>query len=474
MSNLSSLKNIQIIFRFPAYLGCEIEPENPRERLYTVLWYKDEDGEPIYTYDARTSDRLAPKHWSEEEPRGFGGRARLVISPHPAQLVVSTVRASDAGLYRCRVDFKSSQTRNSMVTLSIISPPTEVKINYHGQQVVGPAVGPVTEGTTVSLTCVSSGSPGPSLAWYRDGLLVDATAEQEESESETVVSNTINIHNVSQRETLATFTCRASNNNQTRPVEASVRLRVNFPPKDVKIVGLPASLVAGKAQTVRCVSVGSRPAASLTWWRDGQFLGRPTEVYSQEAGGVTSSVMEIIFTREDHTKTVVCRAENKYIPGSSIEASVSLDIKFPPKVRLQWGANINGERIGEGQDIYLECLSEANPPVSRIVWLHDNYRVEPSKSDSVVITGHSLVIQSVTPRHSGNYSCVTTNSQGDAVSESLAVRVRFRPVCLQPDQQTVFLPLNLQAEVLCQVQSDPPPTFWWWTFNNTHQLDQVS
>ena len=292
-------------------MACEIEPENPREQLYTVLWYKNEDGEPIYTYDARTSDLLTPKHWSEQEPRGFGSRARLEIYPHPAQLEIQSVVAEDAGQYRCRVDFKSSQTRNSLVTLSIISPPTEVKIQWEGEEVRGPTVGPVTQGDTVSLTCLSEGSPSPRLAWYRDGLLVDATSEQHD----TMVSNTINLHQVGERETTASFTCRAENNNQTRPVSRTVRLRLNFPPVDVRIVGLgggqgEASLLAGKAQSILCVSVGSRPAATITWWKDGQFQGRPTEVFSQE-GAVTSSTLNIILTSHDNNKSLVCRAENK-------------------------------------------------------------------------------------------------------------------------------------------------------------------
>ena len=85
-----------------------------------------------------------------------------------------------------------------------------------------------------------------------------------------------------------------------------------------------------------------------------------------------------------------------------------------------------------------------------------------------------FVIQSVAPRHSGNYSCVASNSQGDAVSQSLQLRVKFKPVCSQSDTQTVFLPLSVQAEVLCRVTAHPPPSFWWWTFNNSHHLDQVT
>ena len=37
-----------------ANLPCEIEAEAPGEQLYTVLWYRTGDGEPIYTYDARS------------------------------------------------------------------------------------------------------------------------------------------------------------------------------------------------------------------------------------------------------------------------------------------------------------------------------------------------------------------------------------------------------------------------------------
>ena len=180
-------------------LPCEIEPEDPGEQLYIVLWYKDDDGEPIYTFDARSGSGSA-SHWSEEQPVVFGSRARLVISPHPAQLVIDTVRPGDAGLYRCRVDFKSSQTRNSMITLAIISPPSEVTIRHRSTEVTGSSVGPVTAGDTVTLSCLAMGAPSPTIAWYRDGMLVDATSETQDI----VVVNTMNIHKVGHKEPTTT------------------------------------------------------------------------------------------------------------------------------------------------------------------------------------------------------------------------------------------------------------------------------
>ena len=81
-----------------------------------MLWYKDDDGEPIYTYDART-DSQSPSHWSEDQPRGFGPRARLVISPHPAQLGIENIVSGDAGVYRSRMYIEKKDRFNKMIGL---------------------------------------------------------------------------------------------------------------------------------------------------------------------------------------------------------------------------------------------------------------------------------------------------------------------------------------------------------------------
>ena len=121
-------------------------------------------------------------------------------------------------------------------------------------------------------------------------------------------------------------------------------------------------------------------------------MSQSAEVYSEDTG-VTSSSLSIILTREDNQRSLRCQAENKLIPGSSIQSSLQLEVRFPPRVSLRWGANIDGANIAAGQDIYMECVSSANPPVSRIQWLHDGYRVEASRGQGVLISGLSLVIQ---------------------------------------------------------------------------------
>lgn len=57
--------------------------------------------------------------WSDGN--AFGSRAYFVTGKRPAAaLQVEAVELKDAGVYRCRVDFRNSPTRNFQVNLSVI------------------------------------------------------------------------------------------------------------------------------------------------------------------------------------------------------------------------------------------------------------------------------------------------------------------------------------------------------------------
>ena len=70
-----------------------------------------------FRYDARDPSVNATL-WSENPPRGFGTRAHF--DPDHVKLYVDSVKAHEGGLYRCRVDFLRSQTRNVLVNLTVI------------------------------------------------------------------------------------------------------------------------------------------------------------------------------------------------------------------------------------------------------------------------------------------------------------------------------------------------------------------
>lgn len=68
--------------------------------------------------DARERDFSQAERWSDDTV--FGSRAYFLVDKYPAALGVENVQEGDESVYRCRVDFKVAQTRNSKVNLTVI------------------------------------------------------------------------------------------------------------------------------------------------------------------------------------------------------------------------------------------------------------------------------------------------------------------------------------------------------------------
>ena len=58
------------------------------------------------------------RDWADK--KSLGGRAHFDLQASPAELVIDSVKADDEGLYRCRVDFKKSPTRNARTNLTVV------------------------------------------------------------------------------------------------------------------------------------------------------------------------------------------------------------------------------------------------------------------------------------------------------------------------------------------------------------------
>lgn len=74
----------------------------------------------FYSYDSRDKSSKEASHWSDD--RTVGGRVSFELGSgkYPARLTLQAVKDSDGGLYRCRVDFKKSPTRNQNVNLTVL------------------------------------------------------------------------------------------------------------------------------------------------------------------------------------------------------------------------------------------------------------------------------------------------------------------------------------------------------------------
>lgn len=102
----------------PAYLPCDISTNRNGDSVNLVLWYRDDIDASVYSIDARDRDFEFAERWSDDAV--FSNRAYFLPDKKPAELGIDRIRKEEAGVYRCRVDFRIGRTRNSKVNLTVI------------------------------------------------------------------------------------------------------------------------------------------------------------------------------------------------------------------------------------------------------------------------------------------------------------------------------------------------------------------
>ncbi|CAB3374611.1 Hypothetical predicted protein [Cloeon dipterum] len=389
-----------------------------------VLWFKAADGgEPLYSYDLRgRKGSNNPKLWSS--PNGFGPRARFQTETTPAVLQVDSLTTDDEGLYRCRVDFKNSPTRNLKINLTVIVPPERPVIFDAIRRDRAKILEPYNEGSDVHLICeVSGGRPRPELKWFLENTLIDDSYEHRPGD---LTVNHMVFPNIGRQHLNSRLICVASNTHLNEPAMKAVVLDINLKPIAVNIVTKEKHVSADKRYEVECKASGSRPEAVITWWKGSRQIKRITKNFAED-GNHTISILTFVPGIDDDGKYLTCRAENPSIPESALEDKWRLDVQYAPLLTLQMGSTLNADDIKEGDDVYFECHIKANPKIYKKIWLHNNREIVQNVSAGVIISDNSLVLQGVTRFNAGYYTCIASNSEGKGSSNPVELRVMCRP-----------------------------------------------
>lgn len=133
-----------------------------------------------------------------------------------------------------------------------------------------------------------------------------------------------------------------------------------------------------------------------------------------------------------------------------------------PIVTLSLGSNLDPKNLAKGTDVYLECRIEANPPIKKLEWFHNNKPLHSSRG--IIITNQSLVLQSISKQTHGQYMCRAANIQGNVSSNDLYLDIKCKSnsdesrqspsinlTCCHPTQLNSWLFLSV-----VQTNSDPP------------------
>lgn len=102
-------------------LPCDLTPPSLHDAVKLVLWFKDSEGIPMYSLDSRNGASLkAATHSALAGERGERVFFSVADNPKDAKLRIKSAEEADGGIYRCRVDYFNSPTRNFRVNLTLV------------------------------------------------------------------------------------------------------------------------------------------------------------------------------------------------------------------------------------------------------------------------------------------------------------------------------------------------------------------
>ncbi|XKL61487.1 hypothetical protein PGB90_008544 [Kerria lacca] len=101
--------------------------------------------------DVRGKDFDRAEKWSDDNV--LENRAYFEPDLKSSSLVIDRISKKDEAVYRCRVDFKYAQTRNSKVNLTIIVQPKKIVILDQQKIPRTTVIGPYPENSDLLLIC---------------------------------------------------------------------------------------------------------------------------------------------------------------------------------------------------------------------------------------------------------------------------------------------------------------------------------
>uniref|UniRef100_A0A8C1I841 Cell adhesion molecule-related/down-regulated by oncogenes n=1 Tax=Cyprinus carpio TaxID=7962 RepID=A0A8C1I841_CYPCA len=379
------------------------------------------------------------------------------IMSNGRRLVISRAQVSDTALFHCVATNEAGEQEREFKVSFFFKLQTHfrystfmVKFHYFFNiflsvpptiHSMGPAERSVVLHTSVSLQCVVSGIPPPTVTWYKDGRpLTSAAGVNILSRGQVLEIDRAQVSDA------GLYKCVAIN--VAGSTELTYSLQVYVPPS-VSSKGGMITVVVNDPVRLECEASGV-PVPSLTWLKEGSPVSSFSDGIQVLSGG---RVLSFISAQVSDTGLYTCVAVNA---GGEQHREYDLRVYVPP--------NIVGEEVNQtvlmGQSVQLHCQSDAIPPPA-LSWQKDGRSLYRKPGLSLSEDSSLLKINSAQVQDTGRYTCEATNVAGKT-EKHYNLNVWVPPSIRGSDEVS---PLTVieggLITLVCESSGIPPPSLTW-------------
>uniref|UniRef100_A0A3B3USX2 Cell adhesion molecule 1b n=1 Tax=Poecilia latipinna TaxID=48699 RepID=A0A3B3USX2_9TELE len=211
------------------------------------------------------------------------------------------------------------------------------------------------------------------------------------------------------------------------PQEAYADITVLVPPGSPIIESREDVVSEGNETELTCISIGSKPAASIRWMKGEDDLTAETTVEeTYDRMFTVTSRVRFSVTKEDDGVPVDCIVDHPAV--KDLLAQRHLEVLYKPEVKIV--VTYPDGLTREGDNLDLTCIAEGKPHPHQINWL----RVDEDVPPHAVVTGSDLYIENLNKSYNGTYRCVASNAVGEAYDDYVLYVYGTLRLTIAPDR----------------------------------------
>uniref|UniRef100_A0A0R3RPP0 Hemicentin-1 n=1 Tax=Elaeophora elaphi TaxID=1147741 RepID=A0A0R3RPP0_9BILA len=301
----------------------------------------------------------------------------------------------------------------------------------------------VITGRPITLWCMVSGYPIPTIRWMKDGYPISINKES----GIRLIENEQGLEILeAKHEHAGIWMCEASNAAGKADYELTLDVwtlpTVSIEPED-NVRPMDSVIM------MQCQATGN-PEPSLSWTKDGQPLITSTNGVRISSKG---SRLDIPRLKQSHVGEYTCTAVNEVGTAS---ATVHVDVLVPPVINRD---NLEMSlRLPTAQTLTLIC-DATGKPLPQIFWYVNNMIIHETTSNVIIGEGgRYFQVKDVTLNDRGEYKCVASNIAGkDELLYTVAI-VQAPKIVSDGNYQVIE---GREAQILCNVDGEPSPVITW-------------